>query len=316
MGIGECSPSIRYGETIESAKAFLEKIRSDELSFDDPYGSTHYVDGLAKGDFSAKGALNTALFDGAARKLGLALHQMLGLAFDEGRHMTSFSIGIDTPKFIHEKVMEAEHYPVLKLKVGGLTDFENLSALREVAPGKEVRLDANEAWLSKEEALRQITWFASDKRIQFVEQPLPASAAFEDMLWLKQRSPLPIFADESYRTAADIDRVARAFDGVNVKICKCGGITQAVDALKAARRAGLKTMLGCMIESSILVSAAAHLAELCNFMDLDGHLLIANDPYLGMTAEAGVLSFAKAKESFGIRATRRIGAQWDTGPVS
>jgi len=189
--------------------------------------------------------------------------------------------------------------------VGSPHDRENLAALREAAPAKPVRVDGNEAWRSKEEALRQLEWLAADRHIQFVEQPMPATTPLADLVWLKQRSPLPVMADESYLCAADIGRCAEGFHAVNVKLVKAGGISAGYAALQAARRAGLKTMLGCMIESSILISAAAHLAELTDFLDLDGNLLITNDPYAGATAERGVVSFAKAAVPHGLRVRAR-----------
>jgi L-alanine-DL-glutamate epimerase-like enolase superfamily enzyme len=146
-----------------------------------------------------------------------------------------------------------------------------------------------------------IEWLAKDGFIQFIEQPMPAKTPLKDLAWLKRRSPLPLFADESYLTAADADLCAEGFHGVNVKLCKTGGVSRARDALQAARRAGLKTMIGCMIETSILISAGAHLAELADYLDLDGSLLTTNDPYTGVTAEQGVLSFSGAPEKFGLR---------------
>ena len=122
---------------------------------------------------------------------------------------------------------------------------------------------------------------------------------------MKERSPLPIFADESYHTAADAERCAECFHGINVKLVKTGGISAGFEALSAARKLGLKTMIGCMIETSILISAAAHLAELCDYLDVDGNILITNDPYLGVTEKNGVLSFANAPEKFGLRVSRR-----------
>ncbi|HKI68771.1 MAG TPA: enolase C-terminal domain-like protein, partial [Verrucomicrobiae bacterium] len=199
------------------------------------------------------------------------------------------------------KVREAEKYPVLKLKVGDARDRQNLAALREVAPTKPVRVDANEGWKTKEEALRMIEWIAQDGHIQFIEQPMPRDAKSEDLVWLKARSPLPMFADEAYHLAGDVARCAECFHGVNVKLVKTGGVSDAYDALQAARRAGLKTMIGCMIETSILISAAAHLAELTDYLDLDGNLLITNDPFVGITAHSGILSFAQAEEKFGLR---------------
>lgn len=146
-----------------------------------------------------------------------------------------------------------------------------------------------------------LEWLAAtDKKIQFVEQPMPRDAAVHDLAWLKSRSPLPLFADECCHTAKDIPHCAEGFHGVNVKLVKTGGPGMALETLKAARKAGLKTMIGCMIETSVLVSAAAHLAELADFLDVDGNLLIANDPYEGVTARNGVLSFAASKDKRGL----------------
>jgi L-alanine-DL-glutamate epimerase-like enolase superfamily enzyme len=150
-----------------------------------------------------------------------------------------------------------------------------------------------------------IEWLAGDGRIQFIEQPMPVSTPLEDWVWLKQRSPLPVFADESYHLAGDASSVSECFHGVNVKLVKTGGIGKAVEALRAARKAGLKTMLGCMIETSILITAGAHLAELCDYLDLDGNLLITNDGYTGVTTRNGILSFAQAPEKNGLRVSRR-----------
>jgi L-Ala-D/L-Glu epimerase len=190
---------------------------------------------------------------------------------------------------------------VLKLKVGSPDDRANLAALREAAPKKPVRVDANEGWQDREQALAMMEWLAGDGAIEFVEQPLPAGTPAKDLVWLKERSPLPIFADESFHHAGDVERCAEGFHGVNVKLVKTGGVSGGVEALRAARRAGLKTMLGCMIETSVLISAGAHLAELCDHLDLDGNLLITNDPYAGVTAPRGVLSFASAREPYGLR---------------
>jgi L-alanine-DL-glutamate epimerase-like enolase superfamily enzyme len=264
-----------------------------------------YLETLSQHDMSAKCALNLALLDGAAKKAKKPLHDFLGLGFRDGHHVTSFTIGIDKPDVIRRKVQQAESYPVLKMKVGVPDDQVNLAALREVAPTKPVRVDANEGWKTKEEALQRIEWLAQDGHIQYVEQPLPASAPAKDWIWLKQRSPLPIFADESYHLAEDIEKAAEWFHGVNVKLVKSGGISGGMAALQAARKAGLKTMIGCMIETSILISAATHLAELCDYLDVDGNVLITNDPYCGPTSNQGLLSFASAAEPFGLRVRPR-----------
>ncbi|MGE3309032.1 MAG: dipeptide epimerase [Limisphaerales bacterium] len=309
-GFGESAPSSRYSEDVASVERFLDRVDPARLSFDDLPGSQAYLRSVSQGDAAARCAVDVALWDGAGRKARLPVHVLLGLDFTEGRHVTSFSIGLDSPEIIREKVLEAAGYPVLKLKLGSESDRENLAALRSAAPAKPVRVDANEAWKTKEEALKELEWLAGDGHIEFVEQPMPAGTPDADRAWLKLRSPLPLMADESYRTSADLPAVRDTFHAVNVKLVKAGGITGAFDALKAAREAGLKTMLGCMIETSVLIAAAAHLADLTDFLDLDGNLLITNDPFRGPTATSGRVSFAEASEAFGLRVLRGDGAPW------
>ena len=304
-GRGEAAPSARYQENVDSTLAFLEHINPERLSFDDIQGSMRYLDGIAGGNFAPKGAVNIALLDGAARKAGKPIYDFLKLGFTEKKHLTSFSIGIDKPEIIRQKVLEAERYPILKLKVGSPGDKENLAALRAASRKKNVRVDANEGWKTKEEALKQIERLAADGHIEFVEQPMPATADTRDLAWLKKRAPLPIMADESYLSAKDLPHCAECYHAVNVKLVKAGGISGAFEALQAARRAGLKTMIGCMIESSVLISAGAHLAELADYLDLDGNLLITNDPFKGVTAEKGMLSFSNAAEERGLRVSAR-----------
>jgi L-alanine-DL-glutamate epimerase-like enolase superfamily enzyme len=304
-GLGEAAPSRRYAETVATAQNFFERVDARQLSFADLAGSMAYLDALAPGEFSAKSALNIALLDGAAKRARQPLHQFLGLGFREQTHVTSFSIGLDEPREIGAKVLAAADFPILKLKVGSPRDRENFAALRAVAPQKLVRVDANEAWCTKEIALENLAWLAADGRVEFVEQPMPADASAADLRWLKSRSPLPLFADESFHVAADAARCAEFFHGVNVKLAKTGGVTNAVAALRAARAHGLQTMLGCMIESSALISAAAQLAELADHLDLDGNLLVTNDPFRGATAGGGIISFAAAPERAGIQVSAR-----------
>ncbi len=305
LGRGESAPVRRYEESVDTVMAFCALVDPARLSFMDIPGSMAYLDTVAPGNMAAKCAFNLALVDGAAKRAGRAVYDWLGLGFQENRHLTSFSIGLDRPEVIRQKVLEAADYPVLKLKVGGPDDARNLAALREAAPKKPVRVDANEGWTTKELALERLEWLAADGHIQFVEQPMPAGTDLKDLVWLRERSPLPLFGDESYHTAADLDRCATAYHGVNVKLTKSAGITGGAAALQAARRAGLKTMIGCMIESSVLISAAANLAELADHLDIDGNLLITNDPYTGPTAVRGQISFANAVETTGLRVRPR-----------
>ena len=284
----------------------LPQVDSNRLSFKDVPGSMAYLETIPGIPFAVKCALNLALLDGAAKHAGKALYDFLGLGFREHHHITSFTIGIDAPDVIRKKVEDAAPFPVLKLKVGDPRDRENFAALRSVSPDKLVRVDANEGWKTKEDALRMIEWLvAMDKKIEYVEQPMPRTTTDADWKWLKERSPLPIFADESCHAVHDIPRCAECFHGVNIKLVKTGGVSMAKDTLEAARKLGLKTMIGCMIETSVQISAAAHLAELADYLDIDGTLLITNDPYEGVTAEKGMLSFATATEKNGLRVKAR-----------
>ncbi len=304
-GLGEAAPSSRYEENVDSTIAFLEHVDASKLSFEDVAGSMRYLDSIAEKNFAPKCALNVALLDGAGQQQKLPIYDYLKLGFTEEKHITCFSIGIAKPDVIRKKVAEAERYPVLKLKVGSPDDRHNLAALRAVSPTKPVRVDANEGWKTKEEALRSLEWLASDGHIQFCEQPMPVKTDPKDLAWLKERSPLPLMADESYLSAADLSHCAEFYHAVNVKLVKTGGISGGYEALKAARQVGLKTMIGCMIESSILITAAAHLAELTDYLDIDGNLLITNDPYLGVDNRDGKVSFRNAPEPYGLRVRER-----------
>lgn len=311
-GLGEAPTTKRYAESVARIEEYLQRVDATKLSFRDVEGSMAYLDTLQPVSVSGKCAVNIALLDGAARLQGQAIYDFLRIGFAEERHLTSMTIGIDSAQRISEKTAEAAEFPALKLKMGVAEDRENMAALRRVAPTKRVRVDANEGWATKEEALRQIEWLAKDGAVDFVEQPMPASTPPADLAWLKSRSPLPIFGDESYHTAADVGLCAECYHGVNVKLVKTGGISGAFDALNAARKAGLKTMIGCMIESSICISAAAHLAELTNYLDIDGNILIKNDPYVGPTSVRGMISFASAAEKTGLRVRTRGADPFET----
>ena len=306
-GWGEAAPIARYGESASSVRQFLQQVDVERLDSSDLEVSTRYIANLSPGQNAAKCALNVALFDAAAKRAGRAVYDYLQLGFREGKHVTSFTIGIATPEVIRHKVNDARAYPILKLKLGSARDRESFAAVREVAPEKRVRVDANEAWRTKEVALDNIEWLARDGNVELIEQPMPAATPRADLAWLKRRSPLPLFADESCHDALDVDACAEGFHGVNIKLAKTGGLSGALAALRAARSCGLQTMLGCMVESSIAISAAAQLAEVCDHLDLDGNLLIVDDPYLGVSARAGALSFETAPEPHGIRSRPRQG---------
>ncbi len=225
------------------------------------------------------------MLDWVGQALNVPLYRYFGLN-PANTPITTFSIGIDTPEITRQKVREAEAYPVLKIKVGLKSDEETVAAVRSVT-NKPLRVDANEGWRDKETALRKIRWLES-QGVEMVEQPMPA-AMIEETRWLRSRVNVPLFADEVCLRSGDIPKLAEAYDGVNIKLDKSGGVLEAWRMIQIARAVGLKTMLGCMISSSVSVTAAAHLSPLVDYADLDGNLLIENDPYIGVRVEKGKL---------------------------
>ncbi len=238
-----------------------------------------------EGQWAGKAAIDIALLDWICQKLNVPIYRYFGLDKNDAP-VTTFSIGIDTAEVTKQKVREAAAYPVLKVKVGLDVDETTIASIR-AATDKPLRVDANEGWTDKEVAVRKINWLAT-KGVEFVEQPMPAHM-LEEMHWVHQRSHLPLIADEAVLHPSDIPKLAGAFDGVNVKLDKCGGILEAYREIQIAKSLGMKTMLGCMISSSVSVTAAAHLSPLVDYADLDGNLLIANDPFSGVTVKGGKL---------------------------
>jgi L-Ala-D/L-Glu epimerase len=277
-GMGEAAPIARYNESAESGLAFIQRVKpifeKDLWQYHDRWRE---IETLAPGEHAAKAALDMAMLDWVCRKLGIPLYRFLGL--DKTKTPpTTYSIGLDEIKVMQDKVREAGDFMVYKIKLGSKNDRAVIDGIREVT-AKPLRVDANEGWKTKEEALAMIEWMAG-KGVELVEQPMPAAMTGETE-WLKSRSPLPLFADESLMTAADIPGIARGFHGINIKLMKCGGIQEAVRMTALARALGLKIMLGCMIETSLGITAGASVSPLFDYADLDGNLLIANDPFKG-----------------------------------
>lgn len=287
VGWGEAAPNVRYGQSAEATIAMLEKARplieaGDWLKYVDLRGQWERK---LTGDSCAHAALDMAVLDWVGGKLKTPLYRMLGL--DPAKTpVTTFSIGIDTPEMIQQKVAEAKDFPVLKIKVGRDNDAEILAAVRD-ATDKPLRVDANEGWKDKQQALDKIQWLAG-LGVELIEQPLPA-AMIDETAWLKERVEIPIIADEAVKTAGDIPRLAGAYDGINIKLMKSGGLQEAIRMIHVARALGMKIMLGCMIESSVAISAGAHISPLVDWADLDGNLLISNDPFLGVGMDHGRL---------------------------
>jgi L-alanine-DL-glutamate epimerase-like enolase superfamily enzyme len=281
-GLGEAAPIRRYGQDRASAARAVEAMAGrlgDPRHFAGAAGAA-----ALPGESAAEAALDIALHDLAGRRLGVPLYDLLGL---DPRRMpaTSFTIGMDTPEVVAQKVREAADYAILKVKLGADEDRALLEAVRDTTD-RPLRVDANEGW-SFEGALKRLEWLRR-MGVEFVEQPLPADQ-LEATRELRKRSPLPFFADESVHRAEDVPRLVGAFDGINIKLMKCGGLAEALRMIAVARAHGLQIMLGCMIESSLGISAAAQLAPLVDHADLDGNLLLAEDPFEGVRVVDGRL---------------------------
>ena len=286
VGLGEAAPIARYGQDWRSAAAAAQRMVENLAQ---TLESPRAFDGAAArvavtGQPAAEAAVDMALRDLAGKRLGAPLYELLGVD-PGGVPPTSFTIGMDSPEAIQAKVREAAEFRVLKVKMGSDDDRLMLEAVRG-ATDQILRVDANEGW-TLEDALPRLEWLAA-LGVELVEQPLPAGR-LEETARLREKSPLPLFADEDVGRARDVPRLAEAYDGINVKLMKCGGIGEALQMIAVARAHGLQVMLGCMVESSLAVTAAAHLAPLVDFVDLDGNLLVRNDPYAGVTVRDGRL---------------------------
>ncbi|MDE0021507.1 MAG: dipeptide epimerase [Candidatus Poribacteria bacterium] len=282
-GVGEAAPRSYYGESIKGVVNDLERCRAELESLPDD-APIESVMRRFKGGRPARCALETALWDGLGRSLGAPLWKLWGADPSE-MPPTSFTIGLDDRARMLEKAEAAAEYAVLKVKLGGKNDLDVIRALRG-ASKKPMRVDANGGW-TREEAVELCAALA-DLGVELVEQPVRADD-IDGLRYVRERSPLPIFADESCRSAKEIPTLAGAVDGVNLKLSKCGGPTEVLTAARLARSYGMRVMTGCMIESSAGVAAMAHIAPLADHADLDGHLLIDNDPFEPMLMKNGRL---------------------------
>lgn len=286
-GHGEGAPIVRYHEDAVSARKAADSVRELLVSSSPMQFSKIMAEVFRRipGEWAGKAAIDIALMDWVGQKLGIPLYSYFGLD-PRDAPLTTFSIGIDTPEITRQKTREAADFPILKVKVGLATDEPTIEAVRSVT-GKPLRVDANEGWKDKEEAVRKINWLEK-QGVQFIEQPMPAEM-IEETRWVRGRVHIPIIADEACQRASDIPRLKDAFDGVNVKLDKSGGMLEAYRMIQIARALGMKTMLGCMVSSSVSVTAAAQLSPLVDYADLDGNLLISNDPFRGVLVEKGKL---------------------------
>jgi L-Ala-D/L-Glu epimerase len=277
-GVGEAAAVPYYGET---QPGIIEYLKSVPDLGDDPFDMDAVLAKRPPGSRAARSAMDEALHDLWGKRLGQPLYKLFGLN-PNNLPLTSFTIGMDEPQAMAEQA-RVSGYPILKIKLGSDNDEAILKAIRK-ATGARLRVDANAGW-SREQAL-QIIPRLIEYELEFIEQPLAVDDV-DGYFWLKdqlraQRINIPIFADETAKNSHDVAKLAGALDGVVVKTMKSEGIREALRMIHTARAHDMQVMLSCMVESSVGVTAAAHLAPLCDYADLDGPLLIRNDPYHGL----------------------------------
>ena len=282
-GLGEAAPSHYYGETFETVATALAEW-APHLG-DDPFALDaidRRLDSVLQGHAAARAAVDTALHDWIGKKLGLPVWKLFGL--DPARTPRScVTLGMAAPEEMERKLDTVRDFPMIKVKLGGPGDVENLKRIRAGYKGK-LQVDANTAWNAADavQVLRRI----EPLQIELVEQPV-SRGDLAGLRWVRERSPIPVFADESAHTLSDIGRLAGCVDGVNLKLMKTGGLREMHRMIHAARAHGMKVMLGSMVESSLALTAAAQLAPLVDYLDLDGHWLLRDDPFAGAPGERG-----------------------------
>ncbi len=284
VGYGEASMPPYLGENHDTANAFLSNVKL--ARFSSPFlmeDILTYVDKLAPGNYAAKASIDIALHDLVGKLMNQPWFRIWGLN-PENTPNTSFTIGIDKPEVVKEKVREASSYRILKVKLGQGNDKEMIQTVRSVT-NTLICVDVNQGWTDRNMALEMAQWL-KEQGVVFVEQPMPKTAV-DDIAWLTQNSPLPIIADESIQTISDFKKVQGVYSGINIKLMKCGGLRAAYKMISMARALDMKVMIGCMTETSCAVTAAAQLSPLVDWADLDGNLLISNDVFEGILINKG-----------------------------
>ena len=284
VGYGEASvpPYLREGR--DSVLEFLGKVDLGRFYYPLQISDIlDYIDRLSPANYAAKASLDIALHDLSGKLLQQPLYKLWGLN-PQNTPYTSITLGMDSPENMEQKAAEAADSKFLKIKLGGNQDKEMIHAVRSVTD-KPLYVDVNQGWTDKHQALEMIHWL-KEQEVVMIEQPMPVEA-IDDMAWLTQHSPLPTVADEAVQGAGDLEKVAGVYNGINIKLMKCGGLLEARKMIETAKDYQLEVMIGCMVETSCAVSAAAHLSPLARWCDLDGNLLISNDLFRGVTLQKG-----------------------------
>ena len=291
-GWGEAAPNRFYGETAETALGALARLtpiveQCDAWAIEDVEAEMNRA---IRFNGSVKSAISAALHDLAGKRLGVPVYKLWGLN-PANAPLSSFTIAIaSNDDELRRRIEQASSYPVLKIKLGTDHDEHIIRMVREAAPTKVLRVDANAAWTPKR-ALRMVDVLV-ECGVEYVEQPLPPHD-IDGLRFVRERSVLPVIADESCVVASDIPRLVGAVDGINIKLSKCGGLREALKMIATARSHGMLVMAGCMIETSLGITAAAHFAPLLDYADFDGAALLSDDPYTGATIAAGKIEIPR-----------------------
>lgn len=277
IGCGEASLPPYHGETQESVKTFLSKLELEQ--FENPEETEKilsYVDKIEKGNNAAKASIDIALHDLVGKILRKPCYELFGIKTAE-RKLSSYTIAIDELKNLPRKIKEAKDFKILKIKLG-TKDDEKIVHIVKNECDKKLYADANQGWNDKSMALEML-YMLSENGFELVEQPMPVNCADDDMLWLKEKSPLPLLADEAAKRFTDLEKSAELFHGINIKLMKSTGMAEAHKMIIRARALNMKIMMGCMTETSCAILAASHLSPLADYVDLDGPFLINNNPF-------------------------------------
>lgn len=296
-GYGEASMPPYLGESQKTAANFLSAINLGQFS--DPFRMEEileYVDEAAPGNTAAKASVDIALHDLVGKIMKQPWYKIWGYS-PENTPYTSFTIGIDEPDVVKEKVKEAAPYNILKVKLGSDNDKEMIETIRSVT-NKPLCVDVNQGWSDKKMALDMVEWL-KERGIEFVEQPLPKENR-DDIAWLSENAPLPIIADEAIQRLCDVKEAVGIYSGINIKLMKCTGMREAHQMINLAHANQMRVMIGCMTETSCAISAAAQLSPKAEWADLDGNLLISNDPYEGVKVVDGKITLID-RPGIGIR---------------
>ena len=276
IGYGEASMVTYMGESQASAAAFLVKVDWNRFRYPFDFAAIHhYLDEIEKGNPAVKAAVDIALNDLNGKILNQPCAKIYG-ADKTKMPITSYTLGIDTPEVLKEKVADAKGFKVLKIKLGRDNDKELIKTIRSVS-NLPLYVDANQGWSNKKQAIDMCYWL-HDQGVLLIEQPMDKNN-LDGNAWLTQRSPIPIIADEAVQRLADMDGLKGAYHGINIKLMKSAGMYEAHQMILKARSFGMKILIGCMSETSIASLAGAALAPLCDWADLDGPWLTKNNPF-------------------------------------